>query len=318
MDHMAGHSSEFVTLQQLRVFAAIASRGSLAGAAQQLGLSEPTVSSHLYSLERVIGATLVERSRGRRPVRLTDAGQMILGTCNTVLQTLDEGLDRVRADYGLGRSTISVGASAMFGAGILPRMIELFRGERPSVTVKMEIDRAPLLIESVKRGRLDLAICLGPIEDDQVTLEPYGVAELAIFGPVGHALSRGTMASWERLAQERIIMSLPVLSPSLLVQAEAANRGVTLNVVMESDDLYSRMQAISSGLGVGPMYVDTAASEVEAGHLSRLSVDGLPLRVQRHIIHARGELPHAARDFLELLLRHPNVQVGQAYHAATV
>src|SRR5437764_12142410 len=83
-----------LTLRQLEIFATAAREGSFTRAARSLLLSEPAVSQQVKLLENVVGSRLFARSP-RRPIELTDAGALLLQTCETVFHQFDATLQQL-------------------------------------------------------------------------------------------------------------------------------------------------------------------------------------------------------------------------------
>jgi molybdate transport repressor ModE-like protein len=292
------------TQQQLRVFAAVAEQRSLSGAARALGMAEPTVYGHLETLERLVGSPLVTRTRGSRQSNLTEAGAMLLPTVTSVLERWELGIQSVREQYGPDRRMITVGSMPHFGTYILPRLVEQFARERPDVTVRIQIGRILPMVERIKSRQIDLAVCFGPVNDSDVEEEPFDSTELVMVGPASHRLAGGGSAPFSELASERLITTDPVaLSPGEFIVRMAEERQVPLNIVMTSSDIQPRIQAMLGGLGIGPVYIDSVEPELEAGQLCILPIEGFPIRVQRVIITPRAEMPAAAQDFRDHLVK---------------
>lgn len=292
-----------ITHHQLRVFAAVAGEGSFAKAARRLFMSEPTISTHIRSLERSIGSTLIDRSRGRRRVELTASGRMLLHTCQSVFQALEQGVAAIRSYEESARATIAIGSGPHFGGFVLPRLIEDFNCAHPNVTVRVEVGRNQNLLDELKRGRLDLAVLFAPIEDDEVVCEPFACAEVGLIGPAGHRYALEDFVSLERIVEEPLIVAEPSSPPRQALEQVAIGRGLSLRIVMEAQDIYARIKAVVNGLGVAPMYLDAAAPEIASGQLVLLNVEGFPKRLERLIVSPRNCASHDARDFRQYLLK---------------
>jgi DNA-binding transcriptional LysR family regulator len=112
------------TLERLRVFHAIATVGSVAGAARRLGYTPSAVSQHLGALEREAGAPLVERSR--RGVVVTEAGRVLAARASIVLDLVRSAIDDVAASVGRLDATLSIAAfPSAISALVIPLLAEL-------------------------------------------------------------------------------------------------------------------------------------------------------------------------------------------------
>ena len=107
-----------ITLNQLRVFWAVAHSDSLTRAAKQLGVTQPALSQQLAKLENALGGQLFDRVNNQ--LVLSDAGRFLLRKAETVLAEIDEA-EAGLADYNMGRKRrISVGALASIARTIVP------------------------------------------------------------------------------------------------------------------------------------------------------------------------------------------------------
>lgn len=291
-----------LTLQQLRVFAAAAREGSFVRAAAALNMSEPSVSTHIQMLERVVGAMLFERSRGRRTLHLTDAGHVLLETVTDVFASLDRGaqaLEALRIDEA---STVSVGVGVYFGGYLMPRLQERFRERHPSMTVRVEVFHAPVpASDRVLQGRLDMLIGGEPIEHPGLICEPFAGFDCVLVAPPRHPLAGQPRVPFGRLADESFVLRVRSAPSWQTLETMAAEHGFTLRVALETLDMDAGVQAVTNGVGVSVMPWETVAARIGAGQLVALDVEGLPIRAQRYIVYRRGAQSAGFVAFKQLL-----------------
>src|SRR5260370_5996485 len=175
-----------VELQHLRALRAIAETGTFWAASQQLSSSLSTVSDHINELETLVGQRLVERSRGRRTVELTEAGRLLLGHAEAIESRLSAAEADFRA-YASGLSgSLRVGIYQSVANKVLPEVMRRFQGRWPDVDV--QLTEAPFdltLVEAVEAGELDLTFAIepipdGPFEVPQLMPDPYVVLQTAL------------------------------------------------------------------------------------------------------------------------------------------
>ncbi|MFE5325964.1 LysR family transcriptional regulator [Embleya sp. NPDC056575] len=142
-------------LRQFQVLRAIASNGSLAGAARELHYGQPTISYHLGALEAHLGVKLVER--GPTGAVLTDVGTMVLEHACAVLDRIDAVEADVEARAKHGVSTLRVGAFHSAASRLLPRAV---RNAAIGSDVRIElIEAEPLdLVAHLRAGSLHCAV----------------------------------------------------------------------------------------------------------------------------------------------------------------
>lgn len=140
MDHAVNDRSGDLSINQidvserwLRVFDVVAAAGSFTGAARRLHLGQPAVSHSVKQLERVLGATLFDRTR--TGIRLTAAGQELRDHVRPALAALDAGVRAVRRS-SLGAGVVALSVSTSFAAWwLLPRLAE-FKQRHPDVELR--------------------------------------------------------------------------------------------------------------------------------------------------------------------------------------
>src|SRR5919107_2980446 len=123
-------------LRRLTVFREVAERGSFSAAALALDYTQSVVSHHVAELEREVGVTLLER--GRRPVRLTPAGERLHAHAGTILGAVRAAETDLRAVAGLEAGTLRMGAFLTACASFVPAAIRAFSDKHPPVDVTLE------------------------------------------------------------------------------------------------------------------------------------------------------------------------------------
>src|SRR5467141_2309716 len=174
-----------VEIKHLRALRAVAETGTFWAAAEQLHSSLSTVSDHVGALEALVGQRLIERSRGRRTVSLTEAGRVLLGHAEAIESRLRAAEADFRA-YASGRSgSLRVGIYQSVANKVLPEVMRRFKLRWPDVDVQLsEAAHDNDLIDAVERGELDLSfavqpIAAGPFEVRELMRDPYVVVTSA-------------------------------------------------------------------------------------------------------------------------------------------
>src|SRR5438270_13289262 len=143
-------------LEQLRTFAAIARLGSLSAASESVNLSQPAVSRQVQSLERRLGAKLLER--GARGVQLTEAGEAVARGAGDVLARLEELEAELTLLRGGEGGTLRVGATVTVCLYLLPPLLRRFREQYPRQEIVIVNERSRQIPELVRERRIDIGI----------------------------------------------------------------------------------------------------------------------------------------------------------------
>jgi DNA-binding transcriptional LysR family regulator len=164
-----------VEMRHLIALCAIVREGSVGGAADSLGYVQSAISRQLATLERAVGARLVERSRGSASVAATPAGRLLLDHASLILERLQVAHAELAAVAVDRPAALRVGAIQSVAASLLPRVL----ARCPSVDISpTETLSDPSLFELVRRGELDLAFCQlplldGPFENAELLDDPF-------------------------------------------------------------------------------------------------------------------------------------------------
>ena len=236
--------------RRLLVFRAVAIAGSLAGAARELGWTQPAVSQHVRRLERDTGTPLVVREG--RGVRLTEAGEVLVRHADAVHARLAAAEHEVAALADLRAGRVRLAAFPSAAATLLPAALALLASEHPGVDVRLTEVEPPEAQSLLLAGSCDVAVVFGyrDVPDDGADVEHVPLLTEPMLGvlPRGHRLAGRASVRLADLGGERWIAGCPRCREHLLAAAGAA--GVDPDVRHETDDYVVTQELVASGLGV--------------------------------------------------------------------
>lgn len=293
-----------ITLHQLRVFLVTARAPSLREAAEELGVTVPTLSEQVRILERVVGAQLLIRSPGRRGIQLTTNGQILVESSQIALNHLEEALGRMERTPVAARSVVEVGCGPTFSEQFLPDVYSTFQAAHPEIEVRVSVLGKPHLLERLRRGRLDMGVTFAPVDDHQMGVESLGVGfDLSLFSRPDHPLAGQRGVGVSALAGEKFVLSSMPSVVRSLVQRKLNDAGVELEVAWEMTSPRARMQAVKSGLGITALGVNPMGDDIARYGLVELDVEGFPLRCEWVLVSRTGAPTAPAELFREHLMR---------------
>ncbi|MFX4273672.1 LysR family transcriptional regulator [Propionibacteriaceae bacterium Y1685] len=150
-------------LAQLRTFAAVVTTGSFTRAAEQLGISQPTVSIHIRRLEEFVGRQLLVRDT--RTVTVTDNGQALLGFARKLISLNDEAADYFTGSAMSGR--LRFGAADELAVSELPTILRAFRQHHPGINLELVVTQSGVLQRRLAANHLDLIFINQAADTDQ-------------------------------------------------------------------------------------------------------------------------------------------------------
>jgi molybdate transport repressor ModE-like protein len=288
---------------RMRLLVEIERRGSLSGAAEAIGIGQPSASQHLRILEAAAGQRLVER--GGRGSRLTEAGRVLAGRAAQALATLSAAEEELDALTGLQSGTIHLGASTVPGVYLLPDTLGCFRRDFPNVQIEVEIASSGEILRRLLAGRVQLALVGSDDADDRVALEPFlddelvGIAKPELIELRGGTARRDALAPHMFLARERDS------AQRRLTERALAAAGIQPAGVWELGSSEAIKRAAREGLGFSFLSRYAVAEEVARGDLESFRLARRP-RIERQlsIAHIAGRpLSPAERGFVATLTR---------------
>src|SRR6266404_3229525 len=203
----ARKGAKHMTLEQLRVFVAVAERQHVTRAAAVLNLAQSAVSAAIAALEARHGAKLFDRVG--RGVELTEAGALLLVEARAILARVElAGL--VLSELGnLKRGTLPVHASQTIASYWLPRHLVAFRRQYPSIDIRLTIGNTAQGAAALREGAADLAFIEGMIEDPMLTKEQVARDQMVIVVGTEHAWSATDRIEPDRLIETDWVLREP-------------------------------------------------------------------------------------------------------------
>lgn len=238
-------------LRQLRYFVAVAREQNFTRAAKKLNIAQPPLSRQIQQLEEEFGTTLFERNS--RPVRLTDAGRLLLEQATQVLDRVEDIGAMMGRLRGIARQRLSIGFVASTLYGKLPEVVRRFRQARPEVEIAMVELTSIEQIVALKEGRIDVGFGRIPHEDSAIDRILLRREKLSVALPLNHKLaSRIGMICLEELSQDGLIVYPKSPRPSFADQVLALyrERGIRPPTLHEVRELQTALGLVAAESGV--------------------------------------------------------------------
>jgi len=282
----------------LRIFVRVARTGSFSRVAQELDLSQPTVSRTIADLEKKLGAVLV--SRTTRAVTLTEAGSDYLASIQPILDALDEADHAVRGDATL-RGVLRVGCSSIFASRVLVRRIGGFTALHPELRVEVLADDKR---QDLTSDGIDVAIRFGPLSDSSALARRIGEWPMMIAAAPAYIDRHGAPASPADLANHVAIGAGPFAGRgwSFTRGDEQATVKVDGKLIATAGEV--GINAGLAGLGIVAASYTSLRDELATGALVRLLPDWDMGQLECHLVFpgAQSAKP-SARAFADFLQR---------------
>ncbi len=295
------------TLRQLEILLALQENGSVSGAAEQLHLTQPTVSMQLKKLADQVGLPLFHQI-GRR-LQLTDAGERTLRSAREVIDSL-ERLQMDMADLqGLKQGTLRLGVVTT-AKYFIPHLLGDFCERYPQIEFDFKVGNRQQVIDRLSEGRDDLYVFSHPPRDAPLTLHPFLDNPLVAIAAANHPWAARSHIPLAEFAAAPFLIREPGSGTRYAMERFLRQRGVKLNVRMTVESNEAIRHSVMSGLGVSILSRHTLAFGGDAG-LAVLPVEGLPIPSQWTMAHHKAKpLSPVARAFLSWVEARPPAETA--------
>ncbi|MCA7120027.1 MAG: LysR family transcriptional regulator [Acidibrevibacterium sp.] len=291
-----------MTLEQLRIFVAVAEREHVTRASAALNLTQSAVSAAIQTLEGRFQVKLFHRVG--RNITLSEAGRVFLDEARAVLARA-AAAERALVDLsGLKRGRLVIAASQTIAVHWLPRHLARFRAAWPEIALSITIGNTAQVAHAVREGEAELGFVEGQGEAPMLAARPVAEDRLVLIAPPGHpwALS-GAEPSAAALAAENWVMREPGSGTRAVLEAALRARGMApeaLRVVLELPANEAVRVAVAAGAGVSALSEYVITEALAAGRVLRVPL-ALPARHFRVLWHRERHRGHAATALLDLI-----------------
>ncbi len=286
-----------MTLEQLRIFVAVAEREHMTAAARALNVTQSAASAAIAALEARHGVHLFDRVG--RGIALTDTGRIFLEEARGVLAraaAAEQALDDLG---GLQRGALRLVASQTTSAYWLPPLLAAFRARYPLVAIELMIGNTEQAATRVREGEAELGIVEGAVDDPLLGVWPIAEDRLVL---VQSEASEGAIDA-DRLRAARWVMREQGSGTRSVLDESLRRIGVDpalLDVALVLPSNESIRTAVEHGAGIAALSALVVAPALAAGTLHALPVD-LGMRPFYGLRHKSRYRSRAVQALLDLI-----------------
>jgi DNA-binding transcriptional LysR family regulator len=283
-----------ITFRQLRVFAEVADKGSMARAAEALHLTPPAVSMQIREIEKQVGLPLFDRHG--RTVSLSTAGEYFLVHAKRLTAALKEADDAMARLKHVERGLLTIGmvSTAKY---FVPHLMAQFHQEHAGVDVRLRVvGNREQLVELMEGGEIDLSIMGRPPRELATRSESFAPHPLVIVGPPGHPLLLLPHAPVASLAPYEFIVREQGSGTRAAMASFFAEHRFAPRIAMEISSNETIKQAVIAGMGLSFLSLHTVGLEVRSGLLKIVEIVGTPVMRTWHVVHLRSRVLSPAAE----------------------
>lgn len=290
-------------IKQLKIFYTVAGRKSFSLAGEMLGLTQPTISFQIASLEHELGTKLLDR--GGRTTSLTKSGEILYRYAEHMLELTSEAEQAIHKLKGLFWGEISLGASTIPGEYVLPAILKEFREIHPGIEITMIISDTKGIIKQVLDSEIELGVVGASEKNEKLIFSSFVTDKLVLITPVQNEWFASEMATVEELGKTPFIMREGGSGTRVVMQQKFTEASLSVNdlkIAMTLGSTTAVKMAVESGAGVSIISEQAVENEAKLGLIKKMSIEELELTRDFFIVHRKQKvLSPAAEALLQFL-----------------
>ncbi|WP_233836645.1 LysR family transcriptional regulator [Paraburkholderia sp. ZP32-5] len=289
-----------VTIKQLRAFVVVVQEKTFTSAANVLHVTQGAVSLLVNELEKELGVRLLDRTP--RVVELTEAGAEFHPTALRLLHELNAAIADTRGLSNLRRGRVSVAASPLLSALMLPSIVAAYQRNYPDISIVLRDVASGEVRKMVEDAGAELGVGSPEGPGDLLTAEVIQQDDVLLIVPRDHVLCHYPRLSWSDIAGFPLIALTMKNATRLLVDECADKEGVRLNPQYEVSHVGTAVGMVAAGSGIA--FVPGYASKiVDTSLVAIRKLDNLVTARPIALLYRRNRsLGPAAQTFRDFLL----------------
>jgi DNA-binding transcriptional LysR family regulator len=283
--------------RQLQYFRVTAQREHVRQAADELGISESTLSRSIARLEDHYGERLFDRVNNG--IKLNAFGRVVLARVERALFELENAERDVRNLRESGETLIAIGFLPSVGARVIPELIVKMRATSSHLNFRLVSGSGVALRDALLRGDIDFSIATHRFPDPAIDWQPLWNQQVVALVPPDHRLARRKKIDVREIGNDRLITFGP--GHTIRQAVDELNRRMSYfpNIVFEGDDLATMVGLAAAGFGTA-LVVDTLEHLRHSAIV--LQLENSPSRTVGLATRKHDDLPKALAAFRNLVL----------------
>ena len=266
-----------LSLKQLRALAAVARRGSITAAAEQLNLTPPAIHAQIKGLEAILEVPLLQRTSDTAGSQLTEVGFAMLEAAERIEVILSQCAGQVEA-LARGRAGKVILGVVSTGKYFAPKLVKQLKALCPDIDVILRVGNRDDVIRDLERHAVDLTVMGRPPRFPSVIAEPLGPHPHGLVAAPDHPLAGKTDITASDLFSQVFLAREEGSGTRILMSRylDRVGEGHIFDTVeMGSNETIK--QAVIAGLGIAVLSLHTVMDELHSGRLVQLRAPGLPI-----------------------------------------
>ncbi|MFC4270711.1 LysR family transcriptional regulator [Sneathiella chungangensis] len=235
--------------RHFRAFVAVARHLHFTRAAEEIHITQPSLSLLIRQLEEQLGVKLITRST--RQVALTDMGKAFLPLAENAVNDLDAAVRHMKDLSDLRAGKVTVAAFPSVAANQLPPILVEFHRRYPNVKVQVVDSIWGTVVDRVRAGIADFGVGSEPPEMENLAFQKIYNDEIMLLAAKDHPLAGKKTLGWKEIDGEEIVLLSTDTGVRQSIDAALAGTGITLRAIMEPALVQTAAALVAAGAGLG-------------------------------------------------------------------
>ncbi|PUA36087.1 LysR family transcriptional regulator [Paenibacillus elgii] len=277
--------------------------GSFTHAAEQLGYTQSTVTSHIQALEDHLGAPLFDRL-GRK-IRLTETGSRLLQYSQEMLKTYEK-IENMANETGDIKGELRIAAPESLTVYRLEPILSEYRKQFPHVSIRLSNATCRTNKLALLTGDADIAFLILPeLQESDLVVHSLAEEPIVVVGSPDHPITALDSRYHHRTLEECLIANERDCSYRTMFEEYLRDRHITPSHIMELWSIEAMKRCVASGLGFACLPLLAVMEELRDHKLRLIPFEGSLSKVFSQMIYHKNKwLSPALAAFIEITLRH--------------
>ncbi|MGA1844504.1 MAG: selenium metabolism-associated LysR family transcriptional regulator [bacterium] len=297
-------------IRQLEVFYHVARLKSFSKAGRVVGLTQPSVSGSVSSLEQALGLKLFNRMG--REVCLTQPGKVLFPYAQKILALRRDAVQQLESLGRLEQGSLMIGASSIPGEYLLPRLIQGFSARYPGIFCTLKVSDSRKVMQALLDHEVEIGVVGTRGGPPGILFEPLVEDRMVVCCAGNHPWAGRDAVSPEELLTQPFLMREEGSGTRREIEMQLSSAHIDvkgLRVVAEMGSTEAIKQAVKAGYGITILSEISVRDLEAAGTVRSLHIQGIPLVRHFFIAELKARIPSPAhRYFKQEMLKRNGVR----------
>lgn len=285
------------TIRHLKIFITVYNEQNMTVAASKLFMTQPSVSQAIKELEGYYGVALFERLSHK--LYVTEAGEKVYQYATHIIKLLDELDDSIKENAV--KKKLIIGANYTVGTVLIHKYIKKFKNIYPDAEIKVNVNKASILVEMLKKNRLDIALVEELHNEPDLIQDFFYDDRIVIIANPEHHIFTKEEVTVKDIINEHLLLREKGAGVRDLFELRMNQIGLLINPYWESTSTTALINAAENKAGIAVLPFQLVKENIVSGSLKELKVKDMDLNRKLTIVYHKNKLLTAAmKDFIEI------------------